>query len=184
MTVISRAHSLVGYHPEERPEDDFYPTPPKTTEALFKVEKFDGGFWEPACGDGAMARVIAKQGYPVIGTDIFPRDYGRCLDFLASADLLAPNIITNPPFKLLNQFIEHAHSLNPSKFALLSKLQALEGQERTPILERTGLTRVWVFRARQSLYRNGKKMKNGGMIAFAWLVWERGFQGKPELGWI
>lgn len=181
-----RAQSIVGTNNDGgRPDNDFYPTPPATTRALFRVESFVGSIWECASGDGAMSNVIAEFGHDVISTDLEPRNFGTQLDFLSSTELLAPNIVSNPPFKLFNEFIEKSFSLNPDKFALLGKLQALETQERTYLLERTGLTRAWIFRARQTLWRNGvKATKNGGMIAFTWLVWERGYTGKPTLGWV
>lgn len=182
---LSRAQSLVGFRSEGRPENDFYPTPPPMTEALLSVEKFSKDVWEPACGDGAMARVLENHGYTVVGTDVEPRGYGSVLDFFLSGYTLAPNIITNPPYRLLNDFIERAVVFQPEKIALLCKLNALETIERSKILERTKLTRVWVFRARQNIYRNGiVESDNGGMIAFCWLVWECGYQGKPEIGWI
>jgi hypothetical protein len=34
------------------------------------------------------------------------------------------------------------------------------------------------------MYRNGEKMKNSGMIAFAWYIWERGYEGKATVGWL
>jgi hypothetical protein len=180
-----RAQSLVGFSSEGRPENDFYPTPPPMTEALLKVETFTGDIWEPACGDGAMAKVFEAHGHNVKGTDIEPRGYGAYLDFFMCADLLAPNVVTNPPFYLLNDWIERTAMFQPEKWALLCKLNALETQDRSYILERTKLTRVWVFRARHSIFRNGiQESGNGGMIAFSWLVWERGYQGKPEIGWI
>jgi hypothetical protein len=183
--ALSRAHSLVGFNPDGRPDNDFYPTPPEMTEPILKVEKFGGDIWEPACGDGAMAKVFEAHGHKVIGTDVQPRGYGSWLDFFMCADLLAPNIVTNPPYRLLNDFIERAAMFQPEKFAFLSKLNALETIERSRILERTKLTRVWVFRARHSIYRNGTpESDNGGMIAFCWLVWERGYTGKPVVGWI
>lgn len=184
--AISRAHSLVGFNPDERPTNDFYPTPPPMTEALLRVEKFSGGIWEPACGDGAMARVFEAHGCEVTGTDIEPRGYGAWLDFFMCADLLAPNIVTNPPYRLLNDFIERAAMFQPEKIAILAKLNSLETIERSRILERTKLTRVWVFRARHSIYRDGiiPEKDNGGMIAFCWLVWERGYTGAPVLGWV
>ena len=29
-----------------------------------------------------------------------------------------------------------------------------------------------------------KKTHGGGMLAFAWYIWERGFEGKPTIDWI
>jgi hypothetical protein len=155
------------------------------TEALLRVEDFSGDVWEPACGDGAMSKVFEAQGYKVVSTDIEPRGYGSQLDFFFTAEALAPNIVTNPPYRLLNEFIERAAMFQPDKFAFLSKLNALETIDRSYILERTKLTRVWVFRARQSIYRNGiAESDNSGMIAFCWLVWDRDYTGAPQIGWI
>ena len=40
---------------------DFFPTPAWATHALIESERFDGEIWECACGDGAMARVLAAS---------------------------------------------------------------------------------------------------------------------------
>ena len=42
-----------------REKDDFYRTPPAATQALLRVENFGQRIWEPACGDGAIARPAA-----------------------------------------------------------------------------------------------------------------------------
>lgn len=185
MTAISRAHSLVGSNPEGRPENDFYPTPPIGTRALMDVEGFVGDIWEPACGDGAISNVIQLEyGKRVISTDLEPRNFGTQLDFLLSNSLLAPNIVTNPPFKIMQEFAQHALDLGCVKLALLGKLAFLEGQERTAWLEESPFKCAYVFRKRLSLYRNGEKMKNSGMIAFAWYVWEKGHTAEPVIKWI
>jgi hypothetical protein len=40
---------------------DFYPTPAWATYALIDNEKFSEDIWEPACGDGAMSKVLAEM---------------------------------------------------------------------------------------------------------------------------
>jgi len=183
---IKRAQSIVGYHPEGRPENDFYPTPDIGTEGLLERELLSKVVWEPACGDGAMSKVIQKYGYSVVSSDIEPRGFGERMDFLKTTSLLgnAPSIVTNPPFRIAQEFAEHALELGAIKVCLLCKLAFLEGQERAAWLEQSPLKRVWVFKKRLTLYRDGVKLKNGGMIAFAWFIWERGWQQKPTIGWI
>src|SRR6185369_10862163 len=56
---------------------DFFPTPRWATFALMDNEPFDGEIWDPACGDGAMARVLAERGNAVIATDLYDRGYGE-----------------------------------------------------------------------------------------------------------
>ena len=34
------------------------------------------------------------------------------------------------------------------------------------------------------LCKNGEKMKNSGMIAYAWYVWDKDYKGKPTIEWI
>jgi hypothetical protein len=187
--MVSRAHSIVGYKPEGRPVLDFYPTPQEVTEALLSVERFSSKVWECACGDGAISKVLIKHGYNVVSTDIADYGYDGCsnnrLNFIDTPNVLAPQIITNPPFKLFTEFVRHAYYLDIEKFALFGKLAALEGAERSGVLNITGLSRVHIFSKRVSLTRNGSKMKNSGMIAFAWYVWDKSStNAKPEIDWI
>ena len=60
----------------------FYPTPPEATQALLDREKFIGNVYECACGDGAMSKVLIKNGYNVYSSDLIDRGYGKTkLDF-------------------------------------------------------------------------------------------------------
>lgn len=171
---------------DAREKDDFYPTPPEGTRALLAVERFVGPIWEPACGDGAISKVLADGGHEVVSTDLVNRGYGTPrVDFLMEQRLLAPTIITNPPFKHAEEFLEKALSLGAHKIALLCRLAWLEGQARRKMFESTWLTRVWVFSARLRMNRGGNWQ--GGrhdMIAFAWFIWEAGYRDMPRLGWI
>jgi hypothetical protein len=185
MSKYTKAHSMVGFNPEGRPEYDFYPTPERGTLALLNHEIFNGDIWECACGDGSMGKVIETFGYNIIATDLFPRDYGYELDFLTSTKLLAPNIVTNPPFKFAQQFLEHALELGVRKLALLCKIQFLEGVKRSIILENSPLSKVLVFRRRLTIMREGTKPKGGGMMTYAWFIWEKElFKSCPRIDWI
>lgn len=180
-----KAQSIIGTnHDGGRPEHDFYPTPKGATLALLGAEKFPLRIWEPACGDGAISQVLIERGYSVVSSDLIDRGYGAGeVDFL-KAVRQADAIITNPPYNLAEEFVIHALDLHIEKLALLLKLAFLEGQHRSCLLERTHLSRVWVFRNRLTMTRNGEPMRNGGMIAFAWFVWERGWANPPQIGWI
>ena len=79
---------------------------------MLRLEEFDGAIWEPACGDGAMSRELSKVRDKVISTDLIYRGCGEGdVDFLKQDRLLAPNIVTNPPFNLWREFAKHAHRL-------------------------------------------------------------------------
>lgn len=170
-----------------REKDDFYPTPPEATRALLKAERFVGGIWECACGDGAMSRELVAAGYEVVSTDLVDRGFGVSpVDFLMETRARAPNIVTNPPFKYAEAFADNALGLTTGKVALLARLAWLEGKRRRIMFETTPLARVWVFSGRLTMVRGGDQSLAGGgsMVAFAWFVWEHGHSGPPTLGWV
>lgn len=185
---VRQSHRATGVaiDRELREKDDFYPTPPQATEALLSVETFDGAIWEPACGDGAISEVLQAAGLEVIDTDLVDRGYGTArVDFLMEYKSLAPNIITNPPFKMVAPFMRKSLELTTGKVAMLLRLACLEGSERRKIYDSSPLARVWVFSNRLTMRRGGMgDLESGGMIAFAWFVWEKNYQGKPTLGWL
>lgn len=167
--------------------DDFYATPPEAVKGLLSVEHFDGPIWEPACGDGAISRVLSEAGYTVVSTDLVERGYGEGrIDFLMERKSLAPNIVTNPPYKNGVEFAEHAVELASQKVAFLMRLVWLEGARRQKFFTKTPLARVWVFSKR--IPRMNRHDYDGptvaSSIAFAWFVWDHGHDGPPVLGWI
>src|SRR5262249_1702104 len=66
---------------------DLYETPEAATRALLHVEQFRGPIWEPACGRGAIARVLRTAGHRVVATDIEADAYG-CPDATGGIDFL------------------------------------------------------------------------------------------------
>jgi hypothetical protein len=189
---LKRAQSLVGTS-AGRPDDDFYPTPPEATLALLANETFVGDIWEPACGDGAISRVLEDHGFTVKSTDLNYRGYGvGNRDFLHefpafNEDANPTNIITNPPFKLAEEFIWKSLEMtadNGGKVAMLCKLQFLEGIKRKKMFEATPLARVHVFSKRITMWRNGEAKPSSSMIAFAWFVWDHKYKGEPIIRWI
>jgi len=180
---LKRAQSLVGFS-NERAENDYYPTPPEATHALLQREKFEGLIWEPACGDGAISSILEDYGYNVHSTDLIDRGYGKGGEDFLTSDFKAANIITNPPFSIAEIFLKHSLNQTTGKVAFLCKLQFLEGAKRKIIFESSPLKTVYVFSKRLSMTRNGEKMKNSGMICFAWYIFEHGYTGEPTLSWI
>lgn len=171
---------------EDREKDDFYPTPAPATHSLLAAEKFIGDIWEPACGNGAISDVLKAHGYNVLSTDLFDRGYGESrIDFLMEQRLLAPNVVTNPPFKMAEEFVRKALDLGAQKVAMLLRLAWLEGSQRKSLFESTPLARVHVASRRLSMARGGIEEGRGGgsMIAFAWFVWDCSHVGATELRW-
>lgn len=117
--------------------NEFYPTPPEATRALLSVEAFDGPIWEPACGQGAIAKVLTDHGHAVVSTDLYAYGFGESgVDFLKQREPRAKHIVTNPPYGngLADRFLRHALTLTArtgGKVAMLLNLASLCHPART-----------------------------------------------------
>ena len=172
--------------PENRQKEDFYPTPPEATYSLLDREKFIGNIWECACGDGAISKILEEKKYNVYSSDLIDRGYGDTgIDFLKTYKR-TDNIITNPPFKLGTEFVYQACHLASKKVAMLCRINFLEGVARGKMFRNTPLKNVYVFSRRITFINpdSGKKSHGGGMLAFAWFIWEKGYDNKPTIDWI
>lgn len=172
--------------------DDLYETPAEAVHALLEAEKLPEAIWEPACGPGAIVKVLRAAGHRVYATDLV--DYGledseSAIDFLMERQ--APGfyigaIVTNPPFKLANEFVVNALHMGIPKVAMLLRLGFIESERRSPILDGGLLARVHVFRNRlPMMHRAGRGTQaaktNSSAMAFAWYVWELGHKGPTEI---
>jgi hypothetical protein len=168
-------------------KDDFYETPDVAVEALMRVEKLPHHIWEPACGRGRIVNILRAYGRTVWATDL--NNYG-CPNSESRIDFLMEHqrrfdveaIVTNPPFKLAEQFVEHALFMCPRVIMLL-RLAFYESARRSHILENAGLARIHCFRKRlPMMHRDGweGRKANSGM-AFAWYVWDREHKGPTEI---
>jgi len=167
---------------------DLYETPDVAVQALLRAEKLPHHLWEPACGPGRIVNVLRAAGHRVLASDLVDYGdpthfYGR--DFLFERELVpeCEAIVTNPPFKLAEEFVAHALKLGPSKVVMLLRLAFLESERRCDILENRGLARVHLFRKRLPMMHRagweGRKANSG--MAFGWFVWERGYERPTEL---
>ena len=163
---------------------DFFPTPAWATHALIQNERFEGDIWEPACGDGSMARVLETTGCKVIATDLFNRGYGKSgVDFL-KPDRTVDNIVTNPPYNSAEGFVISGVGHSKRKFALLLRLAFLEGANRAKnIFSKIPPSRVWVFSERITFYPAGATKQGTGTTAYAWFVWDKDAPLRTELKW-
>lgn len=92
--------------------------------------------WEPTCGRGFMAHTLAERFGSVRSSDIHPYGYGDVLDFLEVAPTSTdprdfPHwIVTNPPFRLAEEFARRALSLARVGTAMLVRTGFIEGAGR------------------------------------------------------
>jgi hypothetical protein len=168
--------------------DDLYETPGVAVEALLRAEKIPDVVWEPACGPGAIVRVLRAAGRQVYATDLV--DYASPDQDCSGWDFLMEQqvpsgvqaIVTNPPFKNCGEFVAHALKLCP-KVVMLLRLAFLESDRRAPILDNGTFARVHVFRKRLPMMHragwDGRKANSG--MAFGWFIWDRDHSGPTEL---
>ena len=166
--------AMAGGNPaDERQERDFYPTPGEVTRALIAAEKLEGPIFEPACGDGAMAKEFKAAGYKVVASDIHPLGYGVKRDFFTVKQKLpTANIVTNPPFNLAERFIEHALSLEPKTLCLVLKSTYWHAKSRADLFERTRPAAVYPLLWRPDFLDKGRPT-----MEVCWTVWRRGHTG-------
>ena len=134
-----------------------------------------------------MSKVLEAAGYEVVSRDLVDRGYGEVADFLAIDNLeWEGNIVTNPPYKYAQEFVEKALSIVPKgkKVAMFLKLTFLEGKARRAFFRSNPPIRVWVSSSRLTCAKNGDFNANqGGALAYAWFVWEKGYKGETTVKW-
>lgn len=191
------------------PDDslDDFPTQPWGTRALMehvllphlglvgRLRVKEMTVWEPACNRGHMARPLSEYFGRVIVSDIF--DYGlvgaRVHDFLMPYLPLngtlaiegADFIISNPPFRLAEQFIERARQIKGWQgTAMLVRTAFLEGVGRWERLYSINPpTIVAQFVERLPMVKGRLTATGSTATAYCWLVWLANRDPQPML-WI
>lgn len=191
--------------------DDF-PTPPWSVRALIKhvilpnMEVYAPDIalrrlsvWEPACNRGHMAKPLKEFFGRVHTSDI--HDYSvesadfcqdRVVDFLfpySESPAIAANgvdwIITNPPFRLAEQFFRRAWEIKGViGVALIVRTAFLEGVGRyAAIFKDNPPSIVAQFTERVPMVKGRLTAKGSTATSYCWLVWMEGVSG-TRLTWI
>lgn len=186
--------------------NNLYETPAEAMHTLLALETFSPTVKEPACGRGAISKLLEAAGYEVELSDLV--DYGtvtqhgelqRIEDFLHSAPatlasqpaadgggsfLVGPDIATNPPYgTVLNAFVAHALRVHrPRKMALLLNLNFLCGfddPDRNYAMDENKPARVHIFTRRlPMMHRDGWDGNEAtSRMNTAWFVWEMNDDG-------
>jgi hypothetical protein len=166
--------------------DDFYASPYAALPPLLVAERrrLPRTLWEPSCGNGALVVPLRNRGFDVVATDL--NDWG-CPDSTSDVDFLenvagqfAPKgqfgIVTNPPFNIVESYVERAVERAPY-VALLLRLAFLESEGRMRWFPTVGLRRVHIIGERLPMMHRhgyeGPKLTSAAM-AFAWYIFEHG----------
>jgi hypothetical protein len=173
---------------------DFFPTPPWATRALCEHVLADCELnvrecWEPACGEGHMARPLKEYFHTVRASDIFDYGYGIQEDFLFGNMHEATEwVITNPPFRLADQFARQALELSACGVALLVRSAFLEGKNRFEnLFSVTPPSIIAQFVERLPMVKGRVDEDASSATAYSWLVWLKRDTKRPrptEFVWI
>ena len=172
--------------------NEFYPTPPEAVRALLSVETFDGSIWEPACGEGAIAKVLLAAGFDTVSTDRFAYGFGESgVDFLAAQTPRARHIVTNPPYGsgLADAFMLKALALTRQtggKLALLLNLASLCHPRRTALWQRVPPARIYAIDGVVCwpAHRYGPAPEAFTRHRYCWVVWDPKHQGATQFAWL
>lgn len=177
---------------------DFYPTPSWATQALIDYSGvvFDpyDTYLEPCCGDGAISKVLEnhvvsnsdldRQGIVVDSYDLYDRGYGKVKSVFDQTHHYG-HIITNPPFNIATEIIEHCLPLADYTLCFLLRTSFLESANRHDrIFSITPPSVVLVFSERLSMYPAGQNKESGGTTSYSWFIWEKYSTKAPEIKWI
>lgn len=171
---------------------DFYASPYAALPPLLVAEgrRLPSVVWEPACGNGALVIPLRNRGFTVYASDVNGwgcPDSDSGVDFTSDLGAQAGaamqgkyqdrfGIVTNPPFGIIEEFVERAVAMSPY-VALLCRLAFLESEGRMNWWKRVGLRRVHLIAERLPMMHrhgyDGPKLSNAGMC-FAWYIFEPG----------
>ncbi len=168
--------------------DDF-PTPPWATRALCEFIQPESRMTcrEPAANRGHMVRPLEDRFKRVIASDVF--DYGAGFDikdYLFGDEPPVHWTITNPPFRLAEQFIERALRSSTIGVAMIVRTAFLESVGRYDrLFSITPPADVLQFTERVVMHKGKLSAKGSTATAYCWLVWRRNHVPRePRFLWI
>ncbi|RWR31341.1 methyltransferase [Sinirhodobacter populi] len=194
----NRSTAVMQRRVEPHDSLDNFPTPPWSTRAL--CEWISMQAWcdelllnnmtcrEPTANRGHMVRPLREYFASVEASD--QHDYG--VGFPVRDYLFGPNpepvawTITNPPFRLAEDFIARALDTSTIGVAMILRVAFLEGVGRyNSLFSVTPPTHVLQFAERVPMHKGKLTATGSTATAYAWLVWVKAEMGKDtRLGWI
>jgi hypothetical protein len=188
----NKSHAVMAQRAEFKNSLDDFPTPPWATRALLEYVLPSKGSLssmtclEPACGRGHMSVAIAEYFGAVTSSDVFDYGFGTVADFLKEKhdDQSFDWVITNPPFRLAEDFTKRALRIARHGVAMLTRTVFIESVGRYERLFEPDPPTVFAqFTERVPMVKGRIDKKASTATGYGWLVWER---SRPEsrLVWI
>lgn len=192
----NRSTAVMQRRTEAHDSLDDFPTPPWATRALCEFlrrqgeETQDQIVREPAANRGYMVRPLRECFGRVIASDV--HDYGLgwpVEDYLfpGSGEQFASWVVTNPPFRLAEEFIEKALRTSLHGVAVIVRAAFLEGAGRYGrLFACCPPSDVLQFTERVVMHKGRVSADGSTATAYAWLVWRHDARtaGQTRLHWI
>ena len=188
----NRSSAVMQQRSEPHDSLDDFPTPPWATRALCEwlvenvcqLDRFTCR--EPAANRGHMVAPLREYFASVEASDV--HDYGAGF---AVRDYLFPGpmgvvdfTVTNPPFRLAEQFIERMADTSVVGFAVIVRAAFLEGVGRFErLFSKNPPSAVLQFSERVVMHKGRLAPEGSTATAYAWLVWIDG-EEPTSLEWI
>lgn len=173
---------------QDRPENDFYPTPSCIVKELLLSEQFPktlNTILDPCCGKYAIGKVLRdfKEQGLVSFKDLIERDiiYGE--DFFQSKDDKHYDcVIMNPPFKFFNQFVSKSKEIADYVFCI-GRLNYFGAHDRN--VEGLWKNLEWVLPFDRQIAFDKPETEEGlvecGMMVSGWFVWNKSYEGFSKI---
>ena len=186
------SHAVMAQRSEAADSPDDFPTPPWATRALCehllaKSELKSQTCLEPACGRGHMARPLSEYFGAVEGADAYHYGFGPVRDFLNHPYEAGSHdwVITNPPFRLAEEFILRALVVARRGIAVLARSVFLESSGRfNTVFSQTPPAAFGQFVERVPMVKGRLDKEASTATSYAWFVWDKRYAGPPLLKWI
>ena len=187
------SHAVMAQRTEGKKVSTTFPTPPWATRALMEyvvTPKTSLGSMtclEPACGRGHMSVALAEYFGDVVSYDVFEYGFGSVADFLTTKHDAGSLdwVITNPPFKLAEDFVERSMKIARHGVAMLTRTVFIESVGRYErLFKLKPPTSFAQFVERVPMVKGRVDKKASTATGYGWLVWEKGRPARSKLVWI
>jgi hypothetical protein len=186
------SHAVMSQRVEPGDSADDFPTPPWATRALIEHVIGPSGLkplscLEPACGAGHMAKVLKEYFKDVGCSDAHDYGYAPVRDYLSFPyETNAVDwVITNPPFRLAEEFVQRSFDVARHGVAMLVRTVFLESVGRYKRLFLNDPPSIFAqFVERVPMVKGRLDEKASTATGYAWLVWEHGERDCSRVVWI
>jgi hypothetical protein len=189
----NRSHAVMAQRAEAADSPDDFPTPPWATRGFMEHVIAECGPFsemsclEPACGAGHMSKVLKEYFGEVRSSDAHSYGFGAIRNFLdVPYEANAVDwVITNPPFRLAEQFVQRSLIVARRGVAVLVRTVFIESVGRyRQLFETNPPAKFAQYSERVPMVRGRLDRRASTATGYAWLVWEKQPVVAPRLMWV